>query len=322
MSDRLDRFRYYTQFILPLSYDDSLSYYEVLAKVSKKLNEVIDWANSYRDDLYEYVDQKTLENLTTMRNELAAYKVTVDAQLSDMQNQLNGLIQHVDQLIADFQAQINQQIQQFTADINQKIDAFQQQITNQIQQNEAWVKAQILALQADVNSKLSLVYYQMEINSKADRMYTDSRIDWVMSQLPKYLDVPVISPCTGQLMPLQKALYEIVDYCRVWGISAGQYDLLALTAQQYDDLHMTARQYDWCAWYYLGPYKYIHLCFSEITGKLAPIQLCVHQLWQFQRAQSPTAKEYDDAQYTAQYYDNLDLTAYQYNWQPLPTQGG
>ena len=38
--------KFYTQHILPLVYDDSLSYLEMLGKVRNKLNELIDYYNS------------------------------------------------------------------------------------------------------------------------------------------------------------------------------------------------------------------------------------------------------------------------------------
>ena len=42
----LKQFKFYAQKILPLVYDDSLSYYEVLAKLTSKINEVIETYNS------------------------------------------------------------------------------------------------------------------------------------------------------------------------------------------------------------------------------------------------------------------------------------
>ena len=41
--------KFYTQHILPLVYDDSLSYLEMLGKVKNKLNELIDYYNSIKD---------------------------------------------------------------------------------------------------------------------------------------------------------------------------------------------------------------------------------------------------------------------------------
>lgn len=313
----IPQFHYYTQFILPLVYDDSLSYYEVLAKVTKKLNEVIEWANNYKDELYAYVDQKTLENLTTMRNELAEYKTTVDASLADMQNQLDGILNQVNQIIADFETKLNA----FQQDITNQFNQFKTEITNQIEENEAWVKAQILKLQAQVNAQLSVVYMQMQNNKEFNKMYTDARVDWLYNQLPKYEPVPVISPITGRLTPLQKALFEITEAARVWGVTCNQYDLLDLSCEEYDNFQLTCYQYDWFAWYWFGPYKQIHMCFSEISGRLLPIQRCIHELWAFQR-RGPTCQEYDNANYTCDDYDALDLTCYNYGWLPLPSSIG
>ena len=39
----IDKLRYWSHKILPLVYDDSLSYYEVLRKMRAKINEIIDY---------------------------------------------------------------------------------------------------------------------------------------------------------------------------------------------------------------------------------------------------------------------------------------
>lgn len=52
----LKPFRFWCQKILPLVYDDSMSYYEVLAKLTGKLNEVIEtFNNDIRENVYEYM---------------------------------------------------------------------------------------------------------------------------------------------------------------------------------------------------------------------------------------------------------------------------
>ena len=51
-------FRFWCQKVLPLVYDDSLSYYELLCKVVNKLNEIVNNENNLNKDfkeLYEYV---------------------------------------------------------------------------------------------------------------------------------------------------------------------------------------------------------------------------------------------------------------------------
>lgn len=51
----INKFRYWCYKILPLVYDDSLSYYELLAKIVGKLNEIIDSVNINTESVYQEV---------------------------------------------------------------------------------------------------------------------------------------------------------------------------------------------------------------------------------------------------------------------------
>lgn len=53
----MEHFRFWCQKILPLVYDDSLSYYELLCKVVNYLNKVIDSVNTQNDDIKELSKQ-------------------------------------------------------------------------------------------------------------------------------------------------------------------------------------------------------------------------------------------------------------------------
>lgn len=45
--------------ILPLTYDDSLSYYEQVCKLANKMNEIINIVNgSINDNIQKYIDEK------------------------------------------------------------------------------------------------------------------------------------------------------------------------------------------------------------------------------------------------------------------------
>lgn len=58
----IDNLRVYVQKVLPLVYDDSLSYYEVLAKVVAKVNELIDYTENFTiEQIREVVSQLILE---------------------------------------------------------------------------------------------------------------------------------------------------------------------------------------------------------------------------------------------------------------------
>lgn len=53
----IDNFKFWCQKVLPLVYDDSLSYYEVLCKVSSKLNEVINSENALMEEWQKFKDE-------------------------------------------------------------------------------------------------------------------------------------------------------------------------------------------------------------------------------------------------------------------------
>lgn len=69
-------FRYYVQMVLPAVYGDELSYYEVLAKVTEKLNEVIENLNKQGqnvNDLMAFYNQLKAR-VDALENEVDAIK--------------------------------------------------------------------------------------------------------------------------------------------------------------------------------------------------------------------------------------------------------
>lgn len=83
--NNVEPFRYWAHKIIPLVYDDSLSYYEFLAKVVAKLNEVI----SQENEQNEYITT-TFSNImsdltswkTAVDTELALWKTTTESDIS------------------------------------------------------------------------------------------------------------------------------------------------------------------------------------------------------------------------------------------------
>ena len=71
MYKRIDNLRFWCNKILPLVYDDSLSYYETLCKISEKLNEVINDVNELPQYIADLVsDEKLKEILSALLNNL------------------------------------------------------------------------------------------------------------------------------------------------------------------------------------------------------------------------------------------------------------
>ncbi len=79
-TDNLRHFHFWCQKTLPLVYDDSLSYYEVLAKVTRHLNELTTLVNEIGDELerYEGVTDDRLDALETWRTEVDTWRAQID----------------------------------------------------------------------------------------------------------------------------------------------------------------------------------------------------------------------------------------------------
>lgn len=126
----IDNIKYWCNKILPLVYDDSLSYYEVLCKTSAKLNEVITSTNglldawdTYKNDIDaafgEYtaeLDKKFNDLTDEMHNEFGRFKNIVNTEITrQFENQNKRL--------SDQDRQIAQQDEQITA-ISNKVNSF------------------------------------------------------------------------------------------------------------------------------------------------------------------------------------------------------
>lgn len=90
------------QKVLPLVYDDSLSYYEVLCKTQQKLNELIKINNAIRDEVHkEYVDilesaktvTEAVASVTSMRDEVLTLKQATEQYANDVATVYNETVQ-------------------------------------------------------------------------------------------------------------------------------------------------------------------------------------------------------------------------------------
>ena len=96
----LTMFRGYVNKVLPTVYDDSLSYYEVLAKVMEKINEIINLDNAQNE-----IINNIPEDVSEFAEDLAQFKSSMTQQFNDFKTEIN----------ADFDA--------FEAEVNAKVAA-------------------------------------------------------------------------------------------------------------------------------------------------------------------------------------------------------
>ena len=161
----IDKIRYWCHKILPLVYDDSLSYYEFLCKMNAKLNEVIDSTNGlveawerfqaelekawqdYKNaltaewtDYRAEMDLKYSTLLGTVNTEINAMKTDIANFKNDVSNQITTFEAKVEGDYAEFTAAIEEKINTFIAKYNAEIAKIPDEITRLVNawwQNEA-----------------------------------------------------------------------------------------------------------------------------------------------------------------------------------------
>lgn len=100
--NKINKINVCCQKVLPLVYDESLSYYEVLCKVIQKLNELIKINNNIRDEIHkEYVETleavktvtEAVASVTAMRDEVLTLKQATEQYANDVVTVYNKTVQ-------------------------------------------------------------------------------------------------------------------------------------------------------------------------------------------------------------------------------------
>lgn len=94
MTNKIGALRYWCTKVIPLVYDDSLSYYEVLCKVTEKLNEVIEVANAggwTQEEIEQFVKDSVDEYLATIDLPSATDIAQLQTDVTDAQEDIATL---------------------------------------------------------------------------------------------------------------------------------------------------------------------------------------------------------------------------------------
>lgn len=132
-SDGIKPFRFWCQKVLPLVYDDSLSYYETLCRVVNKLNEVIE--NSGTAYVDEQIEALRKELIDLIQQTSAADREYTDQEVAKAKEELG-------QKITELESSLTEKINQLESETNEKFEAVNDDITE--------VKGDITNIQGDI----------------------------------------------------------------------------------------------------------------------------------------------------------------------------
>lgn len=164
---------FYCHKILPLVYDDSLSYYEVLCKVQQKLNELIENNNElirqwelYKNEIDkafgEYKKQLQAQ-INEMREDISAFEEMINAEIAAFKNTVNTQLANQTKAINDFKTEVNNRLAQQDTDIQNNYDA----MLRAENQHKAEVKNTLDGFEQTMNTRLNQQDATIQANNEA-----------------------------------------------------------------------------------------------------------------------------------------------------------
>lgn len=268
---------YYCQKVLPLVYDDSLSYYEVLCKVRTKLNEMIDYLNNLKPELMaeaiahaDEVSKKALEDAKIYTDgRVAGFGEQVDNLRNDVTNEVNSIRNYTTEALIE---------------VNKNVA-------------ELWLAISDTGLYID--NKLSGM--------------KDELIEYINEHIVEMTTVYVFNPFNGQFDDIQTVVNDLfASSSAMTSLTAQEYDDLQLTAYEYDGYRITAKQYITGLRNIFHKILYDRML-SPFTGTKQVYDDVISRLADFHK-NAYNASEYDAKRFNVNAYDGYHASAYNYDW--------
>ena len=153
----------------------------------------------------------------------------------------------------------------------------------------------------------------IQATDENNRAWTVLKIQEIIDSFPELQTVYVYNPVKGYITDVSVAIMDLYELSRVGALTALQYDMVGLTASKYDALQLTAWEYDNYGLEYIWKNP-AHFMYDPFTGTVQSLQYVITELIDLHRSDALTATEYDALALDADYYDNLEVSAYNYDF--------
>lgn len=210
--------------ILPLVYDEALSYWQQIIQLCEKLNEVIGVLSTLDTD-FEQANQQTLNAAKAYADSIAQALQTDFSNLAaKVEEELNAAENERLEWESEFLSEYQQSFTELKADVEKELQNVQLELA------EVWLAMNYLFFQQDA-------YHQKLYASLKE--YIDKTVAATTGAA-----IRVQNPITGSITSLNVALQDLLDYWRTIGsITVAQYASLNLTMEEYAAYNLTVEEY-------------------------------------------------------------------------------
>lgn len=242
--------------ILPLVYDESLSYYEAIAKIYDAVNQALEY-------VYNYNITVLAESKAYTDGELGKYKVENSAELT----RLTGEISRVENELSSSMSDLYTFMVKYTGNLDAKFVSSFQQLKSYIDEvfssvtriyvtnpkngnveplqsviNDIYSNSQIMALTC-------WEWDSMQLRADSLKYQTTTAMDYENKTrfvFLRELYMSMHSPITGEMVSYDSLINQLFDlHKKGLVVTASEYDAKLLTAQVYDSKMISASSYDW-----------------------------------------------------------------------------
>ena len=295
--------RPYCQKVLPLVYDESLSYYEQVCKLRQKINEIIEQLTDWSDVIAEL--QEAIKDIDGMKHNISVLQGDIESINSQI-NSINDTIDSLDGYVKNMERQFDKRLsddEDSLANLVQVISKLRTDVFVAIEALREELTELFNSFTADYEEELELL--KLKLNQL--KVNLQSQIDELRKRVDE-IDTTVINPWHtnyGKVSQQRNVnlMYKDLADCVP---TASEYCQESLTAQEYANIGLTALEY-----VQRGREK-LHMLwvFSPAYGWRQELNNVLTSILNF---------VYDT--YTAQGYTELDLTADDYTALNLTADG-
>lgn len=283
---------------IPISYDDSMSYYsqllainKILENIGEEIAKVEQTINGIEENVLEEVNKELESFKTVIESELTELQKTID---EDVKKQIAEINENFTKLYDDVEEKLaaqDKEIGDFVVVTNNKIATLRKEFSD--------VVASFDAIYAYIDKQDA--YYWEELKKYCDEIYTSRKIYYVKNPITKKID------------EVNRTL-ELMYYVSTNALTCDEYAELALTADQYKALRLTCIEYlrELRTLYLKHEFEKIVSMINPYTGIYGNVIETVKYLIKFHETGSLTADEYAALNLTADEYAAKNITAYDY----------
>lgn len=251
--------RFHCYKVLPLVYDESLSYYEQLCKISKSLNETITAVNDLNNAVTDLSGLS--ERVTELQNSMITFE-----------NDVNGILQNMNETLAEYDTRFNEYDSRFN-DLETELIRV---INNNVKALKDYIDEELANIGDEVKiiveKEIQIAYDNFDRMTQEVRVEFETQIRNLIASIPDLTTIEVINPVTGTLTKVQIALDDLFMNTRYNALTVDEYNHLHLTVNDCNTLQYSSAFNGWSIITWLTEAKELfdkslkHRMVNPITG--------------------------------------------------------